>query len=737
MSVDNFDTLSNKELYTKCTEYGLSNIPVTNSSRGIILKRLRAAFSETSKNVSKVQETTARDHDRLRTSIPTKTNHTKISNTTDLVSDISNNSVVTATKSTENNGFTFNTLQDEHINADLKRKEKDKKGSHEQIITTIGSKGFYGTSKDESKLPYVSTATKTNQIKITNTTKQESDLSSNCMPTEKNNNTKDHVFLASKIYGTSKNKSIVQQRTADRDILHESTPIKLNQSKISNTTVQASDLGSKPVSTAKNNTDDYVFNFFNFQHSQANTGVTTNVHKDDKAFNQHIKTTTTNTKSKDFYRTSENKSKIQDTTTDRDNIHESTLTKTKISNNEKQVPDLSNNKFPVSTSNNNTEDNVFTFNTLQHNHTGTALSVINQKVNQGSYEHIMTTIPTAGSKLHTINTSNVNEKLHGLIHSGSKFKTFNNIYVKPIINEDAKSHDHLGSRSKLNTFYKAHPDIGEDVKSQGFKILKGSVSLTKSAVLTTSYHQEASLRGKLIESYDIRNNKDAQARRVERIESLKSKYNSGTITQNFSNDPLEEKPKIELKVQKSIQTYLHDFDAQKYINSSSKNISHSNSTPLKYLSDLKFGSVSSSKIQFDYTTPAKKPQILKLNILRPNITEATTTNPEYITKGHHPYVTTRRRESTTFNAQQKYPTDCEYVESQSNENYLTRTFSSFLPRIVRSTLRHLETECTNNTFDDDEARHRFIQTLQQNIFKQSLAFIMGFVLAAFIYVYIM
>ncbi|XP_037932019.1 uncharacterized protein LOC119666811 [Teleopsis dalmanni] len=350
----------------------------------------------------------------------------------------------------------------------------------------------------------------------------------------------------------------------------------------------------------------------------------------------------------------------------------------------------------------------------------------------------MKTIPTAGSKLHTINTSNVNEKLHGLIHSGSKFKTFNNVYVNPIISEDAKSHGHLGSGSKLNTVHKAHPDIGEDVKSQGFKILKGSVSLTKSAVLTTSYHQKASLRGKLIKSYDIRNNKDAQACRVQRIEALKNKYNSGSITQNFSNDPLEEKPKIELKVQKPIQTYLHDFDAQKHINSSSNNInSHSNSTPLKYLSDLKFGSVSSSKIQFDYTTPAKKPQILKLNILRPNITEATTTNPEYITKGHHPNVTTRRRGSTTFNAQQKYPTDCEYVESQSNENYLTRTFSSFLPRIVRSTLRHLEKERTNNTFDDDEARHRFIQTLQQYIFKQSLAFIMGFVLAAFIYVYIM
>lgn len=47
------DTLSNKELHKKCLECGLPNIPVTDSSRQVILRRLRATISGVPLNKSK------------------------------------------------------------------------------------------------------------------------------------------------------------------------------------------------------------------------------------------------------------------------------------------------------------------------------------------------------------------------------------------------------------------------------------------------------------------------------------------------------------------------------------------------------------------------------------------------------------------------------------------------------------------------------------------------------------
>lgn len=44
MEVD-LETLNNKELHRKCMEYGISNVPVTDSTRKLLLRRLKAAIT--------------------------------------------------------------------------------------------------------------------------------------------------------------------------------------------------------------------------------------------------------------------------------------------------------------------------------------------------------------------------------------------------------------------------------------------------------------------------------------------------------------------------------------------------------------------------------------------------------------------------------------------------------------------------------------------------------------------
>lgn len=59
------DTISNKELHAKCLQYGLPNIPVTDSSRQVIVRRLRATIlgvpmNKSSKNATSATKKTPR-----------------------------------------------------------------------------------------------------------------------------------------------------------------------------------------------------------------------------------------------------------------------------------------------------------------------------------------------------------------------------------------------------------------------------------------------------------------------------------------------------------------------------------------------------------------------------------------------------------------------------------------------------------------------------------------------------
>ncbi|XP_034484819.1 LEM domain-containing protein Bocksbeutel [Drosophila innubila] len=61
------DTISNKELHDKCLQYGLPNIPVTDSSRQVILRRLRATILGVPLNKSKNATSAAKKTPRRET----------------------------------------------------------------------------------------------------------------------------------------------------------------------------------------------------------------------------------------------------------------------------------------------------------------------------------------------------------------------------------------------------------------------------------------------------------------------------------------------------------------------------------------------------------------------------------------------------------------------------------------------------------------------------------------------
>lgn len=57
------DTLSNKELHQKWLERGLPNIPVTNSSRQVILRRLRLIYQQHTNTWEPMDVVTDSDND--------------------------------------------------------------------------------------------------------------------------------------------------------------------------------------------------------------------------------------------------------------------------------------------------------------------------------------------------------------------------------------------------------------------------------------------------------------------------------------------------------------------------------------------------------------------------------------------------------------------------------------------------------------------------------------------------
>ncbi|KAH8359555.1 hypothetical protein KR093_007420 [Drosophila rubida] len=78
----NLDSLSNKELHAKCLQYGLPNIPVTDTSRKVIQRRLRAAMLDgpkSSKNAAAAKKkTTRRETIHSSKTTPAETTETRV-----------------------------------------------------------------------------------------------------------------------------------------------------------------------------------------------------------------------------------------------------------------------------------------------------------------------------------------------------------------------------------------------------------------------------------------------------------------------------------------------------------------------------------------------------------------------------------------------------------------------------------------------------------------------------------